>query len=88
MKLICVNDNTAKFSSEFYAEHGLSILIEKGDFKILFDTGKSPEVLKHNMEQLNGFKDLKHVVLSHGHEDHTGGLPQVLNKSSSKYLFT
>lgn len=83
MKLICVNDNTAKFSSEFYAEHGLSILIEKGNFKILFDTGKSPEVLKHNMEQLNGFKDLKHVVLSHGHEDHTGGLSEVLNNSSA-----
>ncbi len=82
MKLICVNDNTAKFSSEFYAEHGLSILIENGDFKVLFDTGKTPEVLKHNMEQLNGFKNLKHVVLSHGHEDHTGGLSQVLNNSS------
>jgi 7,8-dihydropterin-6-yl-methyl-4-(beta-D-ribofuranosyl)aminobenzene 5'-phosphate synthase len=83
MKLICVNDNIAKFSSEFYAEHGFSILIEKGDSKILFDTGKSPEVLKHNMEQLNGFKDLKHVVLSHGHGDHTGGLSQVLNNSSA-----
>jgi 7,8-dihydropterin-6-yl-methyl-4-(beta-D-ribofuranosyl)aminobenzene 5'-phosphate synthase len=82
MKLICVNDNTAKFSSEFYAEHGLSILIENGDSKVLFDTGRSPEVLKHNMEQLNGFKNLKHVVLSHGHEDHTGGLSQVLNNSS------
>ncbi len=82
MKLICVNDNTAKFSSEFYAEHGLSILIENGDSKVLFDTGRSSEVLKHNMEQLNGFKNLKHVVLSHGHEDHTGGLSQVLNNSS------
>lgn len=82
MKLICVNDNTAKFSSEFYAEHGLSILIENGDSKVLFDTGRSPEVLKHNMEQLNGFKNLKHVVLSHGHDDHTGGLSQVLNNSS------
>jgi 7,8-dihydropterin-6-yl-methyl-4-(beta-D-ribofuranosyl)aminobenzene 5'-phosphate synthase len=83
MKLICVNDNIAKFSSEFYAEHGFSILIEKGDSKILFDTGKSPEVLKHNMEQLNGFNDLKQVVLSHGHGDHTGGLSQVLKNSSA-----
>ena len=40
----------AKFSSEFYAEHGLSILIDNGDSKVLFDTGRSPEVLKHNME--------------------------------------
>ena len=28
MKISCVIENTAKFSSEFYAEHGLSILMD------------------------------------------------------------
>ncbi len=83
MKISCVVENTAKFSSEFYAEHGLSILIEYKSNKVLFDTGKTPEVLKKNLTLLNGLKGLKSVVLSHGHYDHTGGLSYILNNSSA-----
>ena len=60
VKISCVVENTATFASEFYAEHGLSILIENGDTKVLFDTGNNPEVLKKNMELLNGFENLNH----------------------------
>jgi 7,8-dihydropterin-6-yl-methyl-4-(beta-D-ribofuranosyl)aminobenzene 5'-phosphate synthase len=83
LKLTCVIENTANFASEFYAEHGLSILIEYGDNKILFDTGKSPEVLEKNMKLLNGFNDLNYVILSHGHNDHTGGLSHVYSNCSA-----
>lgn len=83
MKLSCVVENTATFSSEFWAEHGFSVLIEHGDSKILFDTGKSPEVLEKNMGLINGFNDLETVVLSHGHSDHTGGLPAVFRSCSA-----
>ena len=81
--LSCVVENTATFASEFWAEHGFSVLIEHEDAKILFDTGKSPEVLKRNMTLIDGFKDLETVVLSHGHSDHTGGLPAVFKHSSA-----
>ena len=86
VKISCVVENTATFASEFYAEHGLSILIENGDTKVLFDTGNNPEVLKKNMELLNGFENLNHVVLSHGHNDHTGGLAYILNYTSADIL--
>lgn len=83
MKIFCLVANTAVFSSEFWAEHGFSVLIEHEDSKILFDTGRSPEVLKRNMGLINGFNDLGTVVLSHGHNDHTGGLPAVFKNSSA-----
>ncbi|MDD3277046.1 MAG: MBL fold metallo-hydrolase, partial [Kiritimatiellales bacterium] len=56
------------------AEHGLAFLIETGGGKILFDTGQG-FVLEHNLQQMNlTLEDVKTVVLSHGHYDHTGGL--------------
>ncbi len=86
LKLTCVIENTSTFASEFSAEHGLSILIEYGDSKILFDTGKSPEVFKKNMKLLNGFEDLNYVILSHGHYDHTGGLSYLYNHCPADIL--
>lgn len=83
MKLSCVVENTAKFSSEFLAEHGFSILIEHKNSKILFDTGRSPGVLENNMKILDGFHDLNSVVISHGHSDHTGGISTILKNSSA-----
>ncbi|UTB31755.1 MAG: MBL fold metallo-hydrolase [Methanobacterium sp. ERen5] len=83
MRLSSVVENTATFSSEFWAEHGFSVLIEHEDSKILLDTGKSPEVLERNMGLINGFNDLETVVLSHGHGDHTGGLPAIFRNCSA-----
>ncbi len=62
------------------AEQGLSILIETPDGKILFDTGQTRALL-HNAKHLNiDLSDLKYVVLSHGHYDHTGGLKYLLEE--------
>lgn len=63
------------------ADWGFSCLIEGTERTILFDTGTRPEVLMHNVEALGvDLKKVDLVVLSHGHEDHTGGLPAVLEQ--------
>lgn len=60
------------------AEHGLSLWIELGRRKILFDTGQG-RALKNNSEAL-GIKpeSVDSIVLSHGHYDHTGGVSSAL----------
>ncbi len=62
------------------AQHGFSLLLERPDASILFDTGPQGTALLHNAQQLG--VDLRHldaVALSHGHGDHTGGLAAVLS---------
>ncbi len=61
------------------AEHGLSLLIETGKYKILFDTGQS-DLFIRNAKLLNiDITDVDFLILSHGHSDHTGGLGHFLS---------
>lgn len=61
---------------------GFSCLIEGAEKTILFDTGTNPEILMHNIGQLAvDLKDVEHIVISHNHHDHTGGLDAVLEKN-------
>jgi 7,8-dihydropterin-6-yl-methyl-4-(beta-D-ribofuranosyl)aminobenzene 5'-phosphate synthase len=74
---------------DLLAEHGLSMLIEADDWRILFDTGQG-EVLRPNADALGvSLCPLDAVVLSYGHYDHTGGLAGLLlTKSPSPQSFS
>ena len=64
--------------SELTAEHGFSAWIESGEQRILFDTGQGA-ALANNARQLGIDLNLATaLVLSHGHYDHTGGVPDFL----------
>ncbi|MFM7192817.1 MAG: MBL fold metallo-hydrolase, partial [Microcystaceae cyanobacterium] len=68
-------------------EHGLSFWITANGQPILFDTGQGM-ALAHNAEKLGiALEDLTAIALSHGHYDHTGGLPFVLEKCPETTLF-
>jgi len=79
MKLTVLTDNLA--GGHFFAEHGLSYLIEIDGEKILFDTGASYVFVKNAARLgINIQKEVKTVVLSHGHWDHGNGLRYLKNK--------
>ena len=69
------------------AEHGLSVWIEAGGRRILFDTGQG-DALEANARTLGvdlGETDI--LVLSHGHYDHTGGVSGVLARAPGAEVF-
>lgn len=62
------------------AEHGLSLWIESGRDKILFDTGQS-EAFIHNAAVMGiRLEDADRIIFSHGHYDHTGGFKELRKK--------
>ena len=80
MKLTILVDNYVDLQ-KLKAEHGLSILIEDGNEKILFDCGQSDLILSNAKVLGIDLNGITKIVLSHGHYDHTGGLLPLL-----KYL--
>ncbi len=68
------------------AEHGLAFWIEFGKARLLFDTGQGP-ALDVNARTLGiDLSTADMMALSHGHYDHTGGLPLVLERAPGARL--
>jgi 7,8-dihydropterin-6-yl-methyl-4-(beta-D-ribofuranosyl)aminobenzene 5'-phosphate synthase len=70
------------------AEHGLAVHVQAGDHAVLFDTGQSGTALMDNARALGiDLTRVEAVVISHGHHDHTGGLPALLDVNQEARLY-
>lgn len=84
IKVTTLTENTA--NNNFLAEWGLSMLVEVNGLRILVDTGQSFSTT-YNAHRLGiDLATVDHVVISHGHTDHTGGLREVLKRSGEKQI--
>ena len=85
MKITIIVDNHAL--PGFASEHGLSLWLETDAGNVLFDTGQGPG-FESNVQALGiPLETARAIVLSHGHYDHTGGLPFALERSPSARVY-
>ena len=75
-----LSENTS-YRHDLRAEHGLSVWIEAYGTNILFDTGQSGAFAANARALGIDLAAAQHLVLSHGHFDHTGGIPRALGLS-------
>jgi 7,8-dihydropterin-6-yl-methyl-4-(beta-D-ribofuranosyl)aminobenzene 5'-phosphate synthase len=74
--------NNIVYNPALKREWGFSCYIKESD--LLFDTGGDSTILRFNMNQLGiNIQQIKHLVISHDHWDHNGGIAAVLEENSS-----
>ncbi|MCX8173958.1 MAG: MBL fold metallo-hydrolase [Thermoplasmata archaeon] len=88
IRIHCLVENSVKFGTHFWGEHGLCLFVEKNGSNFFLDAGGSREVLQHNLE-ISGLDPgiAGAILLSHGHYDHTTGLPLLLQKMRNPALY-
>lgn len=90
MKIVTLVENTVDVDKDcLKPQHGLSLYVETGDRKFLFDTGQDRLFLE-NASKMNvdpGAVDF--LIISHAHYDHGGGLSQFLqNNAKAKVVLS
>jgi len=79
-------ENTV-YGRELKAEHGLAFHLKAGAASLLFDTGQSDLVTSNARVLGVDLAAVRAVALSHGHYDHTGGLPAVRRLAPDTLLY-
>lgn len=74
-------------SDEFRNEHGLSLYIKTSGKNILFDTGASALFLENAKKMNVDISNIDYLILSHGHNDHGGGLETFLKANNKAEIF-
>jgi 7,8-dihydropterin-6-yl-methyl-4-(beta-D-ribofuranosyl)aminobenzene 5'-phosphate synthase len=83
IKITILYDNIP-FDDNLKTSFGFSALVEKGEKKVLFDTGGKEDMLIYNMKQ-KGIdpKTIDIIVISHDHWDHYGSIVRLLEYKPS-----
>lgn len=77
-RLTILCENTAGVLFRVIGEHGFACFVETPDGNYLFDTGQGFGIVQNALALNKDLRSIKAIMISHGHYDHTGGLPAVL----------
>ena len=86
MKITALLENTAN-RTDMKTEHGLSLFIEAENLNILFDMGQSANFAENAQALGVDLSKADIAILSHGHYDHGGGLPEFLKINAHAPVF-
>ena len=87
VRLTILCENTAGLPHGVVGEHGFACFIETPGGDYLFDTGQGLGIGRNAAVLGKDISRIQALVLSHGHFDHTGGLPEVLRRTGSVDVF-
>ena len=77
-RLTILCENSAGIPFGVIGEHGFACFIETPDGNYLFDTGQGFGIIQNSLVLNKDLRSITAIMISHGHYDHTGGLPAVL----------
>jgi len=76
--IVCENSVGVPF--DVIGEHGFSCFVETDKGNYLFDTGQGLSITQNSLALNKDLRSINAIMVSHGHYDHTGGLPAVLKQ--------
>ena len=86
VKITSVYENEGNPQMNLKGSGGNAFLLEFENEKLLFDVGIKGKILLHNLHILKISPDsITKIVFSHGHLDHTWGLPKFLENVSGSH---
>ena len=88
MKLnMLIENQKSKDKTILKKEHGIAILMNVNEKKILFDTGTTGFFINNASKMGIDIKDIDMAIISHGHSDHSGGLIRFLEINQKAKVF-
>jgi 7,8-dihydropterin-6-yl-methyl-4-(beta-D-ribofuranosyl)aminobenzene 5'-phosphate synthase len=85
LTILCENSVGVPF--DVLGEHGFACFIETAEGNYLFDTGQGYTIVGNALALDKELRSIRAVMISHGHYDHTGGLPAVLRQRGTVDVF-
>ena len=77
-KLTILCENSVGVPIGVIGEHGFACYVETEKGNYLFDTGQGFAIVQNAIALKKDLGAIEAIMISHGHYDHTGGLPAVL----------
>ncbi len=88
MEIISMIENTRlKKRKDLHKEHGLSFSIKSEDFHLLFDTGSTGNFCANGKKLDIDSSKITHLIISHHHVDHGGGISTFLEVNQNAKIF-
>ena len=89
LHITALMDNRPSEHKALIPEHGLSLYLDAGDFRLLFDCGSGPHTLLNAHRLGIPLDHLDGVALSHSHYDHAAGYRDLIEQGlGSDVLYT